>query len=208
MNSLIQMQAVIEAPYYEGEFLCPWPVPYFKPFSLIHLCGKMTYLEIGLVFAQLAEYNQIKLENGKQAVLEQILEAESLVLPGGIQIVSKKKVISPSCCCGLETWREWIDFLKTGNSPWLGHDPSPWVESQGNVIRVWSDGGIEPTTNASYIDVLRPYFKRALMLVEQELQAFLFSIKSWAQDIGFTGSNELFQKFDDCFKIGRRHIEI
>ncbi|MDJ0705407.1 MAG: hypothetical protein QNJ46_19155 [Leptolyngbyaceae cyanobacterium MO_188.B28] len=208
MKSLIQMQAVIEAPYHEGEFLCPWPVSEFEPFSMIRLCGDMTYPEIGLIFAQLAQYNQIELTNDKQAVLEQLLEAESLVLPGGIQILSEEKVIPPSCCCGLETWREWINFLKTGNSPWLGHDPSPWVESQGNVIRVWSDGGIEPIKNAFYVDVSRPYFKRALMLVEQELQAFLFSIESWAQNVGFTGSNGLFQKFDDCFKIGRRHTEV
>lgn len=201
MNSLIQMQAVVESPYYEGEFLCPWPIPKFKPLSMIHLCGEMTYPEIGLVFAQLAKYNQIELAKKKQTVLEQILEIESLVLPGGIQIVSEDKVIPPSCCCGLETWREWIDFLQTGHSPWLGHDPSPWVEHQGNIIRIWSNGYTEPTRDAFYVEVSRPDFEKALICVERELQAFLFSIESWAQDISFAGSNKLFQKFDHCFQI-------
>jgi hypothetical protein len=135
MSTFIQMQAVIEAPYYEGEFLCPWEVPEVRPFSLIRLWGEMTYPEIGLVFAQLAQYNQIKLSSDKQVVLKQILKAKSLVLPGGIQVVcTGQDTISPSCCCGLETWREWIDFLKTGQSPWLGHDPSPWVEGLGDII--------------------------------------------------------------------------
>ncbi|WP_299415161.1 hypothetical protein [Acaryochloris sp. IP29b_bin.148] len=129
------------------------------------------------------------------------MEAESLVLPGGIQIVSEEKVIPPSCCCGLETWREWIDFLQTDHSPWLGHDPSPWVERQGNSIRIWSDGGTVPTRDAFYMDVSQPEFEKALMRVERELQAFLFSIESWAQDIGFAKPNPLFQKFDHCFKI-------
>ncbi|KAI9135143.1 hypothetical protein [Acaryochloris sp. CCMEE 5410] len=201
MNSSIQMQAVVESPYDAGEFLCPWPVPEFKPLSMIRLWGEMTYPEIGLVFAQLARYNQIELANNKHTVLEQILEAESLVLPGGIQIVSEAKVIPPSCCCGLETWREWIDFLQTGYSPWLGHDPSPWVERQGTIIRIWSDGGLEPMRDAFNIDVSQPEFEKALMGVERELQAFLFSIESWAQDIGVAEPNQLFQKFDHCFNI-------
>lgn len=203
MNSLIQMQAVVESPYYADEFLCPWPIPEFKPLAMIRLWGEMTYPEIGLVFAQLARYNQIELANNKQTVLEEILKTESLVLPGGIQIVSAEKVIPPSCCCGLETWREWIDFLQTGHSPWLGHDPSPWVERQGNIIRIWSDGGIAPTQDAFHIDVSQPEFEKALMGVERELKAFLLAIERWAQNISFAEPNQLFQKFDQCFKIGK-----
>lgn len=207
MNSLLQMQAVIEAPYYEGEFLCPWQVAEFKPFSMLRLHGETTYSETGLVFAQLAKYNQIELAIDKQGVLEQILKAENLVLPGGIRLVSEEKVISPSCCCGLETWREWINFLKTGESPWLGHDPSPWIESQGDIVRVWSDGGIEPTTDAFHIDISRSRFQRALTLVERELQAFLFCIEGWAQEIGFVEPSKLSQKFNQCFLIEKRYCE-
>lgn len=208
MSSLIQMQAVIEAPYYEGEFFCPWKIPEFQPFSMIRLYGEMTYPEIGLIFAQLAQYNQIELSGDKQSVLKQLLEAENLVLPGGIQVVCESQnTISPSCCCGLETWREWIDFLKTGKSPWLGHDPSPWVEMQGDVIRIWSDGGIEPVCNAFHINVSRAHFAKTLILVERDLQAFLFCIESWAQEIGFVESSKLSQKFDECFNIGKKYAE-
>ncbi len=205
MNSSIQMQAVVEAPYYKDEFLCPWAVQKFKPFSMIRLWGEMTNPEIGLIFAQLAKYNGIEITNDKQAVLEQIIEAENLILPGGIQTVSEDQVIPPSCCCGLETWREWRDFLKTGDSPWLGHDPSPWLESKDDVILIWSDGGMMPVKNAFHIDASQSDFEQALKLVEQDLQEFLFSIESWARDISFARAKELFHKFDECFNVRKQY---
>lgn len=207
MSSLIQMQAVMEAPHYEDEFSCPWETPEFQPFSMIRLHGEMTYQEIGLVFAQLAQYNQIELAGDFLTVLNQIIEAESLILPGGIQVIDElQNIISPSCCCGLETWREWVDFLKTGETPWLGHDPSPFVENRDDVVRIWSDGGIDYSAgqfvnNAFYIDVSRDRFAKALILVEQDLQAFLFCIDSWAKEVGFRESSKLCQKFDEYFSI-------
>ncbi len=204
MNTLIQMQAIIEAPYYEGEFFCPWPVPEFRPFARIRLWEEITNPEVGLVFAQLAQYNQIKLTSSRQVILQQILKAGRLVLPGGIQVIYAEDTIEPSCCCGLETWREWIDFLQTGQSPWLGHDPSPWVEGLGEVIRIWSDGGIVPTSDAESLDVSRTQFEQALARVEKDLQAFLWCIEPWAQTVDFEESGKLAQKFDQCFSVGGR----
>lgn len=202
MSLLIQMQAVVEAPYYEGEFSCPWEIFEAPPFSMIRLSAEMTYAQIGLVIAQLAKYNQIELTGDRLTVLNQIIAAESLVLPGGIQVTSEmQNTISSSCCCGLETWRDWLDFLKTGASPWLGHDPSPWIENLGDAIRIWSDGGTQAVSKAFYIEVSRDRFAKALILVEHDLQAFLFCIDSWAREIGFAQSSKLCQKFDKCFNL-------
>jgi hypothetical protein len=202
MNSLLQLQAVVESPSFQGEFQCPWDVPQFKPFSWIRLSGEMTYQEIGLVFAQLIQYNHLDLSGESQVVLKRVLEAQGLILPGGIQVVFGNKSISPSCCCGLETWREWQDYLKTGQSPWLGHNPSPWIEKQGELVCIWSDGGMgEPLENVFHIDVLHSVFQDRLRIVEKDLQAFLYCIGSWAQEIGFEQSENLFQKFDQCFDI-------
>ena len=195
------MQAVIEAPYYEDEFICPWQVPEFKPFERVYLHGKMTDTEIGLVFATIAEYNNIKLVNNKQIISEQILEAQMLIAPGGIEVSQGKNTISPSCCCGLESWREWTDFLTTGNSPWLGHDPSPWLEIHNDLVYIWSDGGLDPVNNAFHIDVSISDFQTALAIVEQDLQDFLLRLKSWLQTIGFTQSDKLCQKMDECFSL-------
>ena len=164
------------------------------------------YQDIGLVFAQLVQYNRLELAGDIQEVLKRVLEANSLVLPGGIQAICEgNKSIDPSCCCGLETWREWIDFLETGQSPWLGHDPSPWLDVQGDLIRIWSDGGLESVSDAFYIDVSKSHFKQALGLLERDLQAFLFGIDSWAQDVGFERSSDLSRKFNECFKIEGRY---
>jgi len=133
------LQAVVEAPFYEDAPLFPWAIANHKPFSPISLHGDMTHEEVGLIFSQLVNYNGLESQGNVNKVLHQVLESEALILPGGIQ--AKKgaaQVISPSCCCGLESWRDWWDFLKTGQSPWLGHDPSPWIEIADGVIRVWS----------------------------------------------------------------------
>ena len=115
MESPFQIKAVVEAPYYQGKY--PWNTSPIKAFSWIRLSGEMTYEEIGLVFAQLAQYNGLDLSGETQSILKRLLDTESLVLPGGLQVVLGDKSISPSCCCGLETWREWQKFLKTGDSP-------------------------------------------------------------------------------------------
>jgi len=209
MSSPLQLQAVVETPYYQGEFLCPWDVPQFEPFSWIRLSGEMTYREIGLVFAQVVQFNDLDLSGERQAVLKRVVEAESLVLPGGIQVILGDKFIPPSCCCGLETWREWQDFLKTGESPWLGHDPSPWVERRSDIVRIWSNGGMgESVENAFHIDIPYPDFREGLKTVERDLQAFLFCIDSWAREISFEQPNALVQKFDRCFNIGTRYTEL
>ncbi len=207
MNSPFQIQAVVEAPSGQGE--CPWTIPQPEASSWIRLSGEITYEEIGLVCAQLVQYNCLDLSGEAKSVLKQVLDAESLVLPGGLQVILGNQLITPSCCCGLETWREWQYFLKTGESPWLGHDPSPWVEQRDDTVRIWSDGGLgESVRKAFYIDVSRSVFREGLRLVERELQGFLFCIPSWAQEVGFEQSNALFQKFDQCFNIGRRYTDV
>ncbi|WP_298919641.1 hypothetical protein [uncultured Nostoc sp.] len=120
------LQAVIEAPCYEGEPLWPWFVADYKPFSRIQLYGEITDLEVGLIFAQLVKYNDLDSESDANDVLYQVIESKTLILPGGLQVRSSAdELICPGCCCGLEEWREWLDFLTTGRSPWLGQRSKP-----------------------------------------------------------------------------------
>lgn len=203
MNSSFQLQAVVEAPHLQEEFLCPWDLQTLEPLSWIRLSGEMSEQEIGSVVAQLVQYNQLGFLGEVQWVLDRILKAESLILPGGLQAIFGDQVIDPSCCCGLETWREWQVFLTTGNSPWLGHDPSPWVEASNEQVSIWSGGGLgESTQNAFRIDISRSTFRQALQNVEQDLQNFLYCVESWAQTIGFKQSTDLSRKINDCFDIG------
>jgi hypothetical protein len=94
--------------------------------------------------------------------------------------------------------------LKTGDTPWLGHDPSPWVETRDDLIRIWSNGGLDGSVEkAFYVDVSRSAFRKELEKVEQDLQAFLFCLEIWAQNMEIGQSNELAEKFAECFDIQR-----
>lgn len=50
----------------------------------------------------------------------------------------------PSCCCGLEQFREIYNSIVNRESPWLGHDPSPGITYKDNMAIVWSD---DPDSN-------------------------------------------------------------
>ncbi len=207
MADSIHMRGVIEAPDTEElKHSCPWPVADAKPFSWIRLWGDMTELEVGLVVVQLAAYNQIAIANEPHWILSQILNAETLVLPGGIEVVSHQgENIPPSCCCGLEGWREWETFLETGDSPWLGHDPSPWLERRDNSVRIWSDGGLEqiPARKAFSYDVATTAFKQDLRFVEKDLRGFIYRFSRWSRSMGFAQANELVAQINRCFDIDR-----
>lgn len=207
MNTNPHLQAVVEASFYEGNPLCPWLIADSQAFSFIRLSGKMTDREVGLVFAQLVQYNHLESQGDTNNVLHRVIQAQTLILPGGLQVkAAADKVINPGCCCGLETWRDWLRFAKTGASPWLGHDPSPWVEKVGGLVRVWSDEKSRKIShkkgvNIFHIDFEQSKFEADLSKVQQDLSAFLVRSKAWAGRVGFAEPSKLSRKFDECFHI-------
>jgi hypothetical protein len=140
--ALPELHPVVEAPWFEGAPPWPWLIANREPFSFIRLSGGMPKPEVGSVIAQLVGYNQVEAEPTVEGLLATAIVAESLVLPGGVQASAGEHEINPSCCCGLEEWRAWLECLESGGSPWMGHDPAPRIEWAGEVVRVWSDGGL------------------------------------------------------------------
>ena len=204
MNSSFQLQAVIDFYDFDAESSCPWEIAEITGSDCIRLSAEMSQPEIGLFFAQLVRYNRIDFSESQEAILKEILAADGLALAGGIQAIFEEQVISPSCCCGLEGWREWQDFLKTNKTPWLGHDPSPWIEQVDDVIRIWSDGGLgDSMKDAFKIEVNRPAFERELQAVERDLLGFRFCIERWCESVGFEQASELAEKIKRCFQIGQ-----
>lgn len=205
MNTNPHLQAVVQVSRYEGDPLFPWSITDCQPFSFIRLSGKMRDQEVGLVFAELVKYNHLESEGDTNNVLHRVIQAESLILPGGVQVIAATdKVISPSCCCGLETWRDWLIFLKTGGSPWLGHDPSPWAEKVGTLVRVWSDQKnrwSDKKAKPFHIDFEQSKFEPELGKVQRDLNAFLVKIEAWAGRVEFSEPSKLSRKFDECFNI-------
>jgi hypothetical protein len=201
---LFQLQAVVEAPHLQEECQFPCNITGYEDFRWIQLSGDMTHQELEFVFVQLLQYNDLEASGDEKATLNEVLEAESLIIPGGLRAILGDQSISPSCCCELETWREWQDFLTIGKSPWLGHDPSPWIEQKGDHIRIWADGGMGGSAmDALHINVSTLAYQEALSTVEQELQAFLHCMETWAQDRGFEQPTRLCQKIGQCFKVSK-----
>src|SRR5215510_7543506 len=88
--------------------------------------------DIACVVATLASYNFVDSPGSVEDAARALKEAETLHLPGGLMVRSDHLEIRPSCCCGLESWREWYEVAPGGSSPWLGHSPSPWVECKAD----------------------------------------------------------------------------
>jgi hypothetical protein len=162
--------------------------------------------DLGLVFAQLVDYNRIA--GGDIGALQSgVLAAERLILPGGLQASLGDQEINPSCCCGLEGWREWQRVLD-GGSPWLGHDPAPWVELSGDVVRVWSDGALDEAPDAFPIAFERSHFQAELDRAARQLRTFLERSVDWARSAGFADPHALCRKLDTCFAISAPHPRV
>jgi hypothetical protein len=204
MSSSFQLHAVIEFYGFDAESACPWAVADVGRLRWMRLSAEMAGEEIGAFFAQLVGYNQIDRSGSLDRILQEIVISDGLVLAGGIQAISGDTIISPSCCCGLERWRDWQDFLRSGSTPWLGHDPSPWIERVGDRVRIWSDGGLgESIEDAFKIEVAGAEFEQALRGVERDLLGFRFCVESWCNSVGFEQSRQLTEKVEHCFQIDR-----
>lgn len=159
-----QLNPVVEAPSLEAQPPWPWPIADRRPISFIRLSGEMSDSEVGLVLAQLVMYNRIKAKPTVAELLAAVIADEGLLLPGGVQASAGELEINPSCCCGLEDWRSWLLCLSTGDSPL-----APWIESAGEVVRVWSDGGLlDQAPDAFAIAFERARFVAELERVERD----------------------------------------
>jgi hypothetical protein len=137
MDSEPHLCAVVECPIEAPAFVAPvrprpWP-------GFIQLSGASPDQDVALVVAQLARYGH---GAGGPTTIESLAADFPHVTPGGLAAVDRLTTVLPSCCCGLESWRDWYRLLSEGQSPWLGHDPSPWVEMRGEEFLVWPDGGL------------------------------------------------------------------
>jgi hypothetical protein len=211
MTTQYQFQAVIEYPWFDdesplfGDRSPLWEIETgVEPFSFLQLSSKTTDAEVGLIIAELIDFNNLESQGSLTDRLMEIIEHQSvddgdyLSLAGGIQAFGDDFSISPSCCCELEDWRDWLNFLSTGESPFLGHQSdSPHLERvDDRLIRVVMD--------CNYADLDRQVFESKLLEVQQDLADFLVRIESWANRLGFAESGKLAAKFDRCFSISKQ----
>lgn len=173
----------------------PWP-----PF--VRLSRATTEEEVALVVATLCCYGNSQDEPMGSA--EALARTFPAVLPGGFAVVGSGRTISPSCCCGLETWRDWTRVLSGGGSPWTGHDPSPLVEVLDGNVNVWSDGalGSRPPSESPMV-FTSEQFEKAVQKAAADLEDFLFPLRAWLEMHAPRQASTISEKFHSAFVSGQ-----
>lgn len=173
----------------------PWP-------RYVRLFDRTCSEHVGLVVYVLSWYNSVS-EKIPSLSPQDIAKEESLVLPGGLAATNSVQTISPSCCAGLEDWRDWFKLLDGSGSPWLGHDPSPFVEKTDAGFIVWPDGGLgEPLpAETDAIPFTRSALEKALININVDLQNFRSLLNSWFITNRIDHSEAIIKNFSKSFSI-------
>ena len=147
-----------------------------------------TLNDVSLLIGSLLSFNELPF-NSK--FVDALYKKEELALVGGLLFEQNDLKIGASCCADYQDWVDVVDDIKTGAFPWMGHDPSPWFDFEGNNIIVWSD---EDDKNNSYsIKLTQQEFDEQLEIAKQKLQDFLKIVEVWALENYKTDPDRLVQ---------------
>ncbi|TCO54269.1 hypothetical protein [Actinocrispum wychmicini] len=180
-----------------------WPVATPPADRVLHVSANLSTQEVGTAMAALAAHH-LDDAHAVTDVLDELVQAECLIVSGGLLARDTRTgvTIPPSCCCGLEGWREWAGALD-GGKPWLGHSPAPWIEHLDGALRIWPDGGmgedlprVDRTITAS-LDSVTGQLRRA----HQDLRGFLHAVSRWVQDRAPHAATRVIAKLDKSFQI-------
>lgn len=199
MSGVITLRPVVEVP--AEDRTRTWPVPTPRAGRWLTLHGGCPPEEVELFLAAVAAHIDIAPPAGRDEVVDGLLREESLLVAGGLRMEDSGTgaSVAPGCCAGLEEWREWTSALD-GGMPWLGHDPGPQVEAQGDLLRVWQHGG--PQRHGPYVELSRTHLAELLTRVQADLSGFLARIDAWARDAGLgTRGADLVTVIDRDFRI-------
>jgi hypothetical protein len=201
----IELHAVIETPYYEGDPPWPWPVSRVPAYSFMRLSGASTSNEVGLFFGALSSYNGFKWDDwGVNWSSELEVCRDDLNLAGGLMLCAPGvDPIRPGCCAGIEGWAEFSKYSKDdAGSPWWGHDPDPCLEWQGDEILVWRCGAISPRPpDVAPVRLSANEYRSLLRSVQQDLLDFLVRARDWLISRGVHRGDRIVAILDAAFAI-------
>lgn len=178
---------------------CYEGVPFDGAYSPFHrLYGRMNNDELWAYLIAQCEYGgeQFKPETLNEAV-DYLLNEESAILAGGLVAIKSDFKLFPGCCCGIENWRAWRSIKKGGYSPWLGHDPDPWIDTTGDAAVLHKDLEEESASIEVDYDELR----YALDKVEKDFHEFLSTMNKWLKEEGIKNADTLTKKIDQWYHI-------
>ena len=164
----------------------PWP-------THVHLRRAANDRDVALFFGTLCSSTR------SATSVRDLLTNFPQVLSGGVAVVAHQREVLPSCCCGLEHWREWQKVLPTGESPWTGHDPAPLVERTTDAVLVWSDGGMGGKPNEDPVVFTHQDFERALHQASDELFGFLAPLEAWLKGVTPEHAQSVVHQFSGAF---------
>lgn len=137
------------------------------------------YVELGPV-STVTDVSRVVLElalSGKKKPVSSAVLAKKFpeCLIGGLALSDGDRTIFPGCCCDLNGWVEWKGLLDDPRrSPWLGHSPDAWIESNSDAMTCWADefrDGVGRDATPS-ITFSRAELEQALGQVAEALDAF------------------------------------
>ena len=204
---MITVELVVETP---GTVpAVPWPVAITED-AFLRLSADTTPLQVGSVMQQLVHYNRIPGDT-IEALIDRVIAANTLLLPGGILVANADGavVIAPGCCSGLEDWQTWERCVNERSSPWGGHDPAPWIAYDGDMARLWADGGTDDARSESairdagidYVDVPAVELQRLLHQAGRALGQFAAPLRRWAEATTPLYADALVARLAEAFRI-------
>jgi hypothetical protein len=116
-----------------------------------------------------------------------LLRADALIFPGGVGVsdIPGRPPIRPGNGCGLENWRDWVEFATGGSPPDWGYNPNPYVERvSSETVRLWSDSADQtytPPVEPFSFEMPHGEFRELVQSLEHRLQAFLTRFDMWAE---------------------------
>jgi hypothetical protein len=202
---VIIVDAIVETVAASG--FTAWPVA--SPSGrVLSLSGRLSSFEVGTVMAVIVDYcvpatDEDAIEPDGSEFVRRMIDAECLIAPGGLRIrdTTHGIAVNPGCCFGLENWRDWLDVAH-GGTPWLGHDPSPWIEQAGQTILIWPDGREQSTPPPGCpIEIPAVELPELIDAAQHQLRDFLGLIESWVDALHLSRAQELIAALDRHFNI-------
>lgn len=173
-----RVRAVITAPCFEQ----PSWLSKVEYHEAVYLSKNSSAGDVVLFLTVLCGINELDINKEPNEVIKELINMDEVTLSGGIAFESQSKVILPSCCCGLEQWKEVREAVVNKKAAWLGHDPFPSIEYLDESVRIWSDDyfGImkkEPPTeqekqNMFFIEYNNNELIEKLLCIESDLLHF------------------------------------
>jgi hypothetical protein len=181
---VIVLQPVLEMRARDGFAL--WPVAESVPYGFLPLNGGLTPAQVGAAVMRIADCNTVESAHEPEkptdplgAFLYGLLTMDELFASGGLRITDTATgaTLLPGCCNGLDERRDWSEVVDGNGWASFGHDPSPFAERHGDVVRLTVDAEHD---GSPVIELPVTDLRRLLADAERDLADFLQLAAVWA----------------------------